>query len=49
MTQRGENAGEPEGEKKQMEKEKAAKPSGEGQRARKSHRELSGEEMQEVK
>lgn len=31
--------------KKQMEKERAAKPSGEGHRARKSHRELSGEEM----
>lgn len=30
MTQRGKNAGEPEGEKKQMKKEKAAKPSGGG-------------------
>lgn len=49
MTQRGKNAGEPEGEKKQMKKEKAAKPSGGGRRARKSHRELPGEEMQDVK
>lgn len=49
MTQRGKNAGEPEGEKKQMGKEKAAKPSGWGRGARKSHREISGEEMQEVK
>lgn len=30
MTQRGKNAGEPEGEKKQMKKEKAVKPSGGG-------------------
>lgn len=50
MTQRGKNAGEPEGEKKQMKKEKAVKPSGGGvRRARKSHRELPGEEIQEVK